>query len=373
MLAVHAEECGVVRDFDRFAEFLRREAAGYNEAPETPGDAMWEGVEVRLGVASDRAGEGDRPATAVGVLGAGLPGDRRPSVAPFDYNRPPPPPRDEMWTRIESAWALRRAAPVSRLRPAWLGQRGAAGWVVALAAAASLVLGIALGRGGTQPSQPGVPSPAPSVQPDVATTEAETTEGRVATVPGEVTLPPAAGHQPFEAVATAEPEPEVVAASVLPLTGANVQLEAVAVAEEAARTVVRFAEGTPSNRAAAFSSPPRARRDHETVRYLGRAETLLTAFRTDQRTPASEMDLASWGRELLIETRMRLDLPVSRTPEEKELLNDLELLLLQISRLGSGVPDLEWQLARESMEWKHNPAPVARGERDGRIVISNHI
>ena len=147
----------------------------------------------------------------------------------------------------------------------------------------------------------------------------------------------------------------MVAASVLPLTGANVQLEAVAVAEEAARTVVRFAEGTPLE---PRRRPSPARREPaETTRpfrYLGRAETLLTAFRTDQRTPASpRWTLRAWGRELLIETRMRLDLPVSRTPEEKELLNDLELLLLQISRLGSGVPDLEWQLARESMEWKH--------------------
>ncbi len=340
-----------MRDFDRFPEFLQREAAGYNEPPETPGDAMWAGVEVRLGAAGGQAAEGDRPATAAGILGAGLPGDGWPSVAPFDYNRPPPAPREEMWARIESAWALRRAAPVSRLRPAWLGQRGAVGWVAALAAAASLMLGIGLGRG-TNPSQPGEPSPVPSVQPEVATTEGGTTGAAVATVPGEVTMPPASDDQPPGADATVELEPEMVAAGVLPLTGANVESEGVVVAEEAARTVVRFAEGTPLNRAAAFSSPSRARRDHETVRYLGRAETLLTAFRTDQRTPLTERDLASWGRELLIETRMRLDLPVSRTPEEKELLKDLELLLLQISRLGSGVPDLEWQLARESMELK---------------------
>lgn len=339
-----------MRNFDRFAEFLQREARGYNEPPETPGDAMWAGVEVRLGAAGGQATEGGRPATAAGILGAGLPGDGRLSVAPFDYNRPPPAPRDEMWARIESAWALRRAVPVSRLRPAWLGQRGAVGWVAALAAAASLVLGIGVGRG-TGPSQPGEPSPVPSVQPEVATTEGGTTGAAVATGPGEVTMPPASDDQPSGADATVELEPEVVAAGVLPLTGANVESEGV-VAYESARVAVRFAEEAPLNRTATVSSPLRVRRDHETVRYLGRAETLLTAFRTDQRTPLTERDLASWGRELLIETRMRLDLPVSRTPEEEELLTDLELLLLQISRLGSGVPDLEWQLARESLELK---------------------
>ena len=313
-----------MKDFDRFAEFLHREAAGYNEPPETPAEAMWAGVEVRLGVADAR----------------------------LDYNRPPPAPREEMWARIESAWALRRVAPVSRLRPAWLGQRGAAGWVAALAAAASLVLGIALGRG-TQPLEPGEVGTGSAVQEAAGTTGGGATGAKVATVPGDLTIPPTTGAQPSGPGATAEQEPQVVAASVQPLVANRAAPGAAAVADEAAQTVVRFAEGTPSERTAAFPSPFIARRDYETTRYLGRAETLLTAFRTDQRTPASEMDLASWGRELLIETRMRLDLPVSRTPEESELLNDLELLLLQISRLGSGVPDLEWQLARESMEWKH--------------------
>ena len=45
-------------------------------------------------------------------------------------------------------------------------------------------------------------------------------------------------------------------------------------------------------------------------------------------------------------------MPVSRTPLERALLEDLELVLLQISRLGPGVPEFEWQLARESLEWK---------------------
>ena len=57
-------------------------------------------------------------------------------------------------------------------------------------------------------------------------------------------------------------------------------------------------------------------------------------------------------RALLVDTRMFLDMPVSRSPLERTLLEDLELVLLQISRLGPGVPDFEWQLARESMERK---------------------
>lgn len=337
-----------MKDFDRFTEFLLREAAGYNEPPETPADAIWPGVAVRLNPPSARSSESERRVAGVET---GFPGDRRPIVAPLDYNRPPPAPRDEMWARIESAWSLRRAVPVSRLRPAWLGQRGAAGWVAALAAAASLVLGIGLGRG-TRPSETGEVGTGSPVQSAAGTTKREAAEARVATTSGEVTTPAAAGAHPSETGATVELQPEMVAPSVLPLAAGGVELEAAAVAEEDARVAVRFAEDTPLHRTATISSPLRVRRDSETVRYLGRAETLLTAFRTDQRTPLTERDLASWGRELLVETRMRLDLPVSRSPEELALLEDLELVLLQISRLGSGSPDVEWRLAWESMEFK---------------------
>ena len=49
-------------DFDRFTEFLLREAAGYNEPPETPAGAMWPGVEVRVGLGADRSRRAGNPA-----------------------------------------------------------------------------------------------------------------------------------------------------------------------------------------------------------------------------------------------------------------------------------------------------------------------
>ena len=90
--------------------------------------------------------------------------------------------------------------------------------------------------------------------------------------------------------------------------------------------------------------------DYATARHLGRAATLLTAFRTDRRTPASREDLAGWARELLVETRMFLGLSETASPVEEELLEDLELVLIQIAGLGPGAPDFEWDLAHESME-----------------------
>lgn len=318
-----------MRDFDRFAEFLQREARGYNEPPETPGDAMWAGVEVRLRGAGGQAGDGDRPATGAGVLGAGLPGDGRPSVAPFDYNRPPPAPREEMWARIESAWALRRAAPVSRLRPAWLGQRGAAGWVAALAAAASLVLGIGLGRGTGPSATDEIAIPPPAPPPAVMSPQMPTS-------PVAVAESNARDTDAGEPIGTAAISGQVVAAAVHP-GGEEAGHVLLAVSEPAEQPTYRTRTLEPDF-------------DYATARHMGRAATLLTAFRTDRRTPASQEDLAEWARELLAETRMFLGLADSASPVEEELLQDLELVLIQIAGLGPGAPNFEWDLARESME-----------------------
>ncbi|MYI65707.1 MAG: hypothetical protein F4107_07200 [Gemmatimonadetes bacterium] len=49
--------------------------------------------------------------------------------------------------------------------------------------------------------------------------------------------------------------------------------------------------------------------------------------------------------------------------EDRKLLEDLELVMLQISRLGSGATDVEWQLARESIQIK-NALPRLRAATD---------
>jgi hypothetical protein len=72
---------------------------------------------------------------------------------PRNFNEPPPPPLDEMWTVIEEAHFN---APVSISKPRGIASR--APW---LAAAAALVLGIGLGRylpRGANPSEQPAPS-----------------------------------------------------------------------------------------------------------------------------------------------------------------------------------------------------------------------
>ena len=331
-------------DFDRFVEFVRREGAGYNESPEAPGKAMWGGVEARLTGADpvDKMAA----ATAIGVSGAMNKADHEPLDA-RGYNDPPSEPREDMWERIETAWAVRESNGASgefggRVpfgRPAvgpWLERHRVAGWVVGLAAAASLVLGIVLDRD-AGPAQPGETG----IGPSGSTVVAE---------PGtEVAVPPLAEARPAPLGEVPEPEAQVV----------------VAAQGESGEFVERVAEDTPSERPVVLPSPVRSRQDYTTTRHLDRAATLLTAFRIDQRSPASEQDLATWARGLLVDTRMHLDMPVNQSPLERALLQDLELVLLQISRLGPGAPDFEWQLARESMEWKGTLMRVRAASAEG--------
>ncbi|MCY4399011.1 MAG: hypothetical protein OXE96_06705 [Gemmatimonadetes bacterium] len=307
-------------DFDRFVEFVRREGMGYNEPPETPGEAMWGGVEARL----------------VGQL----------------YHVPPVAPREEMWKVIEAAWVSRESPGVIEIggrrqpgqsrgslrrwpvRPRWWTRRGnAAGWATALTVAASLVLGLALGRG-TRTTQPFVGSADHSVATPAS--EPETAFG----VPAAEPQATRSGEDPALHDQLATTSDIVRAAPVVEPSRAGGEPEAGVV------------DGSYLEVPAVLRDPFDTEDHYPATQHLGRAATLLTAFRIDQGTPGSQQDLARWARELLGDTRAFLDMPGSRSPQQYALLEDLELVLIQIARLGPEAPEFEWQLARESMEWQ---------------------
>lgn len=76
------------------------------------------------------------------------------------------------------------------------------------------------------------------------------------------------------------------------------------------------------------------------VQTLSQAEALLTAYRASgiaERDPAAARQLAVWGRDVLSSTRLLLDSPAGDDPSMRQLLQDLELVLVQIIRL-SGAP-----------------------------------
>ena len=323
-----------MNDLDRFVAFLRHEGASYNTPPPTPSDAMWPDVSARM----------DADA----------------------YNAPPPAPREEMWERIEAAWmsgpsvgsaAAKRAAdhtPASRVSaeptgdpgrfPArWTVKRISTGWAAGLAAAASLVLGLMLGR---SYEGPGAVTDGPPAGPAAVETPGQNAAGAVVEPVGVVE--PTAVVE-LETVPPADPResaPAVVVADAA--TGESTVAQERREVEAPARVAPNATSETP----AAFTTLVHPAVDYETTRHLDRAATLLTAFRIDQGTPTSQQDLARWARELLGDTRMFLDMEASRSPLERALLEDLELVLLQISGLGPGAPDFERQLALESMEWK---------------------
>ena len=163
-----------------------------------------------------------------------------------DYHLPPQPPREAMWQAIVER---RRAVRVLRVpRP----------WLLGLAAAALLVLGVALGRWTmTRP-----PAPAP--------------------------------------VATVD--------------------------DSAAGDDLRLA-ATP---------------------YLSRTEALLTAFRAEGRAAPDPQFLAT-ARDLLGMTRLLLDSRAADDPAFRQLLEDLELVLVQLVRLAPDAPSSDVDLITQGL------------------------
>ena len=344
-----------VDDASRFARFLRREAADYRDPPETPVEAMWAGIETRLGAppVSDEPESTDLAGMADAVDCVGDAVDR-----PFEvlgYHDPPPAPRDAMWERIEAEWVARRpetpgareaargplrlvVARALRRRP---GRTAA--WLTG-AAAASVALAVAL-DGGPQlpvPAEPEtVAAAAPAPVGAVGTTAASiaaTDSGPLAPTAAEEALALSVVEEPLEtnrqfAAAVAPPAADPAPAAARP----------------EADPPVRAAVSSPAQRPAGAALRSAAD-EYDMAGHLDRARTLLVAFRTDIGTDESQEDLARWARELVVETRSRLATPAADGQQARTLLQDLELILVQIARLGPDAPDFERELARESME-----------------------
>lgn len=94
----------------------------------------------------------------------------------------------------------------------------------------------------------------------------------------------------------------------------------------------------------ATATPPAAASDSSSdlayevaaTQYLSRTEAFLTSFRADAHTPATSARFAGQARGLLITTQLMLDSPAGQDPRLRPLLQDLELVLVQISQLGAG-------------------------------------
>jgi len=73
-------------------------------------------------------------------------------------------------------------------------------------------------------------------------------------------------------------------------------------------------------------------------------------FRVDARSDQlNDVDIGTWSRRLLTDTRLLLDSPAGDDPKLRRLLSDLELVLAQIVQLRTGDPN-EVEIIDEGLE-----------------------
>lgn len=312
-------------DMDRFTEFLLRIGAAYHAPPEPPREAMWAAIERAR--SEEEAGDESDPVI----------------IAARAYHEPPAPPVDDMWGRIEAAWALRSGAPegardagLDALASApWatpVGRTGATGpgrigrWATGLAVAASLVVGIAIGR-----SSMGEPDGAagPRMTAGDASPGAVVDTTRVADPAARGPVPADdAAMEPLESgprLATDESD-----ASMRPGAG------------ERAGPIRDTSSPRPSSRDVAMRLA--------TAQHMGRAETLLMAFQTGFEEEDDTTGLAEWARRLLGETRLLIDSSDGRPERQRALLEELELVLAQIAGLSPEAADFERDMIADGIE-----------------------
>lgn len=278
------------------------------------------------------------------------------------YNPPPAPPRDEMWARIRAARAAERVAPTvadartaaddprttghrvvrvaesptgarissavtatSRARARWFGQ--------ALALAAMLALGIALGRlwlwhapaspttvaaNGSPADAGNSAAPAPATRGDAGISAAAAPKG-VSRGGGDV------GHRTPAATGRSDGTPVEVAAGEKG-TGAS--------------------QGRRSPSAGANAPAAPGLYAVAARQTLGQAELVLTSYRAREGSAAAvDPQVVAWARETLSGTRLLLDSPAARDPALRSLLEDIELVLAQIVQspaAGGGAEDAQW-------------------------------
>ncbi len=83
------------------------------------------------------------------------------------------------------------------------------------------------------------------------------------------------------------------------------------------------------------------------TQHLGRAEVLLTSFRTEARAGEIDARVGVWAKDLLSTTRLLLDSPAGEDAQLRVLLEDLELVLVQLSHLP---PNDATQAAQQEVE-----------------------
>lgn len=127
------------------------------------------------------------------------------------------------------------------------------------------------------------------------------------------------------------------------------------------RVTVKPARQTPTPTPVALEIDSLANQAYKVAatQYLSRTETFLTAFRADGDRSANTARLARQARDLLTTTQLMLDSPAARDPRLHSLLEDLELVLMQISLLNPLEDDHDRDLITQGMN-QSNVLPKLR-------------
>jgi hypothetical protein len=87
-----------------------------------------------------------------------------------------------------------------------------------------------------------------------------------------------------------------------------------------------------------------------TAEHLGQAETFLTLFRTSVRRGGNEQLASATARQLLATNRLLLDSPAASDNRTRLLLQDLELVLAQISQLSPRPSSSDLELITDDLK-----------------------
>lgn len=92
-----------------------------------------------------------------------------------------------------------------------------------------------------------------------------------------------------------------------------------------------------------------------TVRHFTAVEALLTSYRDAPHDSRGDAQMSMWAQALLSQTRLLLDSPAASDPARRKLLQDLELVLVQMTQLA------------------HTETPIDREMLDGAVRHSDVI
>lgn len=241
------------------------------------------------------------------------------------YNEPPAPPRDAMWSAIERARTARAVTPrtFARRTPSWLA--------AATGVAAVLLVGIAIGR----------MSRAPASVPETIASSASNVR-------------PAVSRDSSVAVDAVTP------AAVQRETVPAVSRRAGVVNGDRARDASRVANER-ANGAADLAGDHGAYR-FAVVEHLARTEIMLAGFRSQVHSGAEahvDVHFAVLSRDLLATTRLLLATRRGDEPAITRLLQDLELVLMQLSQYANDGRRADLDAIEQSLD-KHNVMPKLR-------------